>query len=57
MERFLNWTGVLIEAGQKNFRQLMARNRKAYLSPVCLSTKPYPIRVSIVGKRKLLDIE
>ncbi|XP_046644654.1 uncharacterized protein LOC124330256 [Daphnia pulicaria] len=45
MERFLNWTGILIEADRKAFRQLSARNRKAYTSPACLSTKPYPIQV------------
>jgi hypothetical protein len=46
MERFLNWTGILIEADQKAFRQLSGRNRKAYTSPACLSTKPYPVQVS-----------
>jgi hypothetical protein len=48
MERFLNWTGLLIEADKKAFRQLTNRNRKAFTSPVCLSTKPYPIQVNKV---------
>lgn len=46
MERALNWEGILIEADQKAFSQLTARNRKAYSLPVCLSTKPYPIQVA-----------
>ncbi|XP_046638633.1 protein Star-like [Daphnia pulicaria] len=45
MERSLGWTGLLIEADKKAFNQLKYRNRKAYTSPVCLSTKPYPMRV------------
>ncbi|EFX75894.1 hypothetical protein DAPPUDRAFT_322909 [Daphnia pulex] len=45
MERSLNWTGILIEADQRAFSQLNARNRKAYILPTCLSTKPYPLQV------------
>jgi hypothetical protein len=46
MERSLNWTGVLIEADQKAFSQLVSRKRKSFILPVCLSTKPYPVEVS-----------
>jgi len=45
MERSLGWGGLLVEADKKAFSQLKYRNRKAYTSPVCLSTKPYPMRV------------
>ena len=45
MERFLNWTGLLVEAFDNSFNKLMARNRKAYAVPGCLSTKPYPMEV------------
>ncbi|XP_046452745.1 uncharacterized protein LOC124200519 [Daphnia pulex] len=45
MERFLNWKGMLIEANKKSFDLLSTRNRKAYMSPVCLSTNPYPMQV------------
>ncbi|XP_032788643.2 uncharacterized protein LOC116925994 isoform X2 [Daphnia magna] len=45
MERSLNWTGLVIEADKLAFNQLINRNRKAYTSPVCLSTKPYPMEV------------
>ncbi|KAI9559236.1 hypothetical protein GHT06_016025 [Daphnia sinensis] len=45
MERYLHWSGLLIEADKTAFSQLRTRNRKAYTSPVCLSTKPYPMQV------------
>ena len=46
MERYLNWTGILVEANQKSFRTLLKRQRKSYALPVCLSNAPYPIQVS-----------
>lgn len=45
MERFFNWSGVLIESGRASFHKLKSRNRKAYALPVCLSPVPYPIEV------------
>jgi hypothetical protein len=45
MERSLGWTGLLIEADKQAYSRLIRRNRKAYTSPVCLSTKPYPMQV------------
>ncbi|XP_046415949.1 uncharacterized protein LOC124177538 isoform X1 [Neodiprion fabricii] len=42
-ERYLNWTGILIEADPINYRKLQQKNRKAYLSNTCLSTKKYPM--------------
>lgn len=45
MERYLNWTGVLIEADQGAFGRLLARRRKAFTLPVCLSLVPYPTSV------------
>ncbi|KAK4006760.1 hypothetical protein OUZ56_011918 [Daphnia magna] len=44
MERSMNWTGLLVEADRKAYRQLSTRNRKAFLAPVCLSTNPYPMK-------------
>lgn len=41
-ERFLNWTGLLIEPDPINFSQLLKKNRRAWLSPTCLSKRPYP---------------
>jgi hypothetical protein len=47
MERNLNWNGILIEANQKYYDQLLTRNRKAYALHVCLSHQPYPTTVNI----------
>nr|CAH0102662.1 unnamed protein product [Daphnia galeata] len=49
MERSLGWSGLLIEADKKVFKQLIARNRKAFTSPACLSTKPFPMEVVYNG--------
>ena len=45
MERVLDWTGILIEPSPENFRNLTTKNRKSFALNVCLSPKPYPIRV------------
>lgn len=49
-ERFLNWTGLLIEPDPLNFAQLLTKNRNAWVSPTCLSVKAYPEIVSIIYK-------
>uniref|UniRef100_A0A1B6KJ09 Methyltransferase FkbM domain-containing protein n=1 Tax=Graphocephala atropunctata TaxID=36148 RepID=A0A1B6KJ09_9HEMI len=46
MERFLNWSGLLIEADPLNFGQMLRKNRRTWLSPTCLSKTPYPQIVS-----------
>jgi len=46
MERFLNWTGVLVEAHDTSYRKLLAKKRKSWSLPVCLSLQPYPTQVS-----------
>nr|CAD7428527.1 unnamed protein product [Timema monikensis] len=45
-ERELGWNGLLIEADPFNFASMVTKNRKAYLSPSCLSIKSYPDIVS-----------
>lgn len=45
MERFQNWTGILIEPNWREFNQIIQVGRKAYSLPVCLSVDPYPSRV------------
>ena len=45
MERFLNWTGVLVEAHDTSYRKLLAKKRKSWSLPVCLSLQPYPTQV------------
>ncbi len=39
LERKRGWTGLLIEANNKFYRQLLTKHRKAYSSNVCLSTR------------------
>lgn len=46
LERFHNWTGVLVEADRESFAKLLSRRRKAYTLPVCLSLEPYPMEVN-----------
>ncbi|KAF6201525.1 hypothetical protein GE061_003916 [Apolygus lucorum] len=41
-ERFLNWTGLLIEPDPLNFANLLRKNRNAWLSPTCVSIKSHP---------------
>lgn len=41
MERYLNWTGLLIEADPLNFYDMLKKHRKAQMSPSCLSVHPY----------------
>jgi len=47
MERFMGWQGLLIEASPSNFKQVVEKNRKAWLAPTCLSVEQYPLMVSI----------
>ncbi|KAK9500811.1 hypothetical protein O3M35_002003 [Rhynocoris fuscipes] len=41
-ERYLNWTGLLIEPDPLNFVQLVAKNRRSWISPTCVSVHSYP---------------
>ncbi|XP_063223621.1 uncharacterized protein LOC134531718 [Bacillus rossius redtenbacheri] len=45
-ERTYGWSGLLIEADPSNFAEMVKKNRKAFLSPTCLSIKPHPMKVS-----------
>ncbi|KAG8232355.1 hypothetical protein J437_LFUL008823 [Ladona fulva] len=46
LEKELGWRGLLVEADPYNFAHLVKRNRKAWSTPTCLSTQPYPMMVS-----------
>jgi len=46
-ERYLGWTGLLIEGDPSNYAAMVHKHRKAWLSPACLSLNPYPSIVSI----------
>ncbi|XP_043289340.1 uncharacterized protein [Venturia canescens] len=53
LERFLGWSGILIEADPINFSMMLDKKRKAYLSPTCLSIKPYPMKASFLMARNI----
>ncbi|XP_011307559.1 uncharacterized protein [Fopius arisanus] len=53
LEKQLNWTGILIEADPINFTKMLNKNRRAYLSPTCLSIKPHPTNVSFLMARNI----
>ena len=44
-ERVRNWTGLLIEANPGYYRQLLNKNRRAYVLGSCLSTELRPMTV------------
>ncbi|XP_026286368.1 protein Star [Frankliniella occidentalis] len=46
LERYLGWSGLLIEGDPSNFALMVHKHRKAWLSQACLSLKPYPSIVS-----------
>lgn len=52
-ERYLNWTGLLIEADPLNFAEILTKNRHAWLSPTCLSKNSYPEIVSFEQRSNL----
>ncbi|XP_076248215.1 uncharacterized protein LOC143188057 [Calliopsis andreniformis] len=47
-ERYLNWTGLLVEADPINFSKMLGKNRRAYLTPTCLGIQPYPMLSSFL---------
>ncbi|KAL7645332.1 UNVERIFIED_CONTAM: hypothetical protein RMT77_003718 [Armadillidium vulgare] len=40
-----NWSGLLVEADENAFKEMISKNRKAWLANVCLSPNPYPEKV------------
>lgn len=42
LERYRNWTGILIEANPTTYRELRSKNRKAYSLNACLSIDAHP---------------
>ena len=53
LEQQLNWTGLLIEPDPDSYKDLVSRNRKAWISNACLSTDPYPKQIVLeLIKRK-----
>ncbi|XP_057372289.1 uncharacterized protein LOC130693183 [Daphnia carinata] len=46
LERYMNWTGLLIELEPKSYGNLAKRNRKSWTLPNCLSLEKYPTEAS-----------
>ncbi|XP_059489045.1 uncharacterized protein LOC132204522 [Neocloeon triangulifer] len=42
LERFFNWTGLLVEASPKELKLLNSKNRKAWVAPTCMSLSKTP---------------
>ncbi|KAG7153375.1 protein Star-like [Homarus americanus] len=49
-EKYLNWTGLLIEANPDLYQKLIKRNRKAYTIESCVSLQPYVTTVRFMPK-------
>lgn len=45
LERFMNWTGILIEPEPTSYQSLLKTNRKSWTVPSCLSLEKYPTEV------------
>ncbi|XP_032668685.1 uncharacterized protein LOC116842913 isoform X2 [Odontomachus brunneus] len=53
LERFREWSGLLIEADPINFTKMLQKNRRAHLSPTCLSITKSPALASFLMARNL----
>ncbi|XP_014483958.1 PREDICTED: uncharacterized protein LOC106749229 isoform X2 [Dinoponera quadriceps] len=53
LERFKGWSGLLIEADPINFAKMLRKNRRAYLTPTCLSVTKEPVLASFLMARNL----
>ncbi|XP_029169317.1 uncharacterized protein LOC114939225 [Nylanderia fulva] len=53
LEKFNGWSGLLIEADPINFTKMLQKNRRAYLSPTCLSIIKNPIVASFLMARNV----
>lgn len=53
LERFKEWSGLLIEADPINFTKMLQKNRQAYLSPTCLSVFGQPTLASFLMARNI----
>ncbi|XP_012534778.1 uncharacterized protein LOC105835779 [Monomorium pharaonis] len=53
LERFNGWSGLLIEADPINFTKMLQKNRKAYLSPTCISLTKSPTVMSFLMARNV----
>ena len=49
LERYMNWTGLLIEPEPLSYKKLMKRNRKSFTFNNCLSLEKYPTEVIYIN--------
>ncbi|CAK9291877.1 unnamed protein product [Gordionus sp. m RMFG-2023] len=48
-ERYLGWTGLLVEPSPINYKVLKTKNRNSYISNVCLSPQKHPLQFNFNG--------
>ncbi|XP_018023033.2 uncharacterized protein LOC108679036 [Hyalella azteca] len=46
LEKNQDWTGLLVEASYINYKSILLKNRKAWVSHSCLAVHPYPHTMS-----------
>ncbi|XP_064104879.1 protein Star-like isoform X2 [Macrobrachium nipponense] len=46
LEKERGWTGILVEVDPNNFRHLVQKRRKSWLSNTCIARGPYPQQVN-----------
>ncbi|XP_066957365.1 protein Star-like [Macrobrachium rosenbergii] len=46
LEKERGWTGILVEVDPNNFRHLVQKRRKSWLSNTCIARAPYPQQVT-----------
>lgn len=56
LEKEMNWSGLLVEPNPYSYKELIKKNRKAWTSNSCLSTKPYPRKAIFVDVSKSKDL-
>ena len=56
MERYKNWTGLLIEPDPDSYEGLLSRKRKGWHVPACLSLEMYPTQVLMIQPINFLKI-
>ncbi|CAL4179855.1 unnamed protein product, partial [Meganyctiphanes norvegica] len=49
LEQEMGWTGLLVEADPTLYEKMVVKNRKAWISPSCISINNYPEKVSFKG--------
>ncbi|XP_059479132.1 uncharacterized protein LOC132198877 [Neocloeon triangulifer] len=48
LEKYFNWTGLLVEGSPKNVKVLLTKKRRSWISPTCLSTTRKSMKVTFL---------